>query len=135
MVSKRLLDTDILIEFFRKKPSVVTRVAAYLTDHDRLSISIITYYEVLRGLRQAGITAQLQAFEDFTADSEMLLLDLTAVHKAADVYAVLRKQGQLINEGDILIAGIALANNYVLVTNNTVHFSRVPELQIENWID
>ena len=134
-MNKRLLDTDVLIEFFRKNPGVVTRVAAYLSDHDRLSISIITYYEVLRGLRHAGITAQLQAFEDFTADSEMLLLDLTAVRKAADVYAALRKQGQLINEGDILIAGIALVNNCVLVTNNTAHFSRVPELQIENWID
>ncbi len=133
-MNKRLLDTDVLIEFFRKKPGVVTRVTAYLSDHDRLSISIITYYEVLRGLRHVGITAQLQAFEDFIADSEMLLLDLTAVRKAADVYAALRKQGQLINEGDILIAGIALVNNCVLVTNNTAHFSRVPELQIENWI-
>lgn len=34
---------------------------------------------------------------------------------------------------DILIAGICLENDFVLVTNNTKHFSRIKDLDIENW--
>ena len=134
MVDKRLLDTDTVIEFFRKNPVVADRVAGYLEHHERLSIAIITYYEVLRGLKYLMVDKQLRAFENFAADSEILPVDLDAARKAAEVYAGLRKQGQLISEADILIAGVALVNNCILVTNNTAHFSRVPNLQIENWI-
>ena len=34
---------------------------------------------------------------------------------------------------DILIAGIALSNNLVMVTDNTDHFERIAGLKIENW--
>jgi len=118
-VTKRLLDTDTLIEFFRKNPAVVSRTAEYLQEHEQLSIAIVTYYEVLRGLRYVNVEKQLQALESFVADNEIVPLDINAVQKAAEVYAALRTHGKLISEGDILIAGIALANNYVLVTNNT----------------
>jgi tRNA(fMet)-specific endonuclease VapC len=133
LVSKRLLDTDTLIEFFRKHSAVVSRVAEYLQEFDRLSISIVTYYEVLRGLRYVNIDPQLKALEEFAADNEILPLDIAAVQKAAEVYAILRKQGNLISEGDILIAGTALANDCSLVTNNLDHYRRVPGLQIESW--
>jgi len=45
----------------------------------------------------------------------------------------LRKEGMLISQADILIAGVAKSNNLVLVTNNVSHFDRIPELEIENW--
>ncbi|MBI5473356.1 MAG: hypothetical protein HY961_13510 [Ignavibacteriae bacterium] len=35
---------------------------------------------------------------------------------------------------DTLIAGIALANNLVIVTNNTAHFTRIKNLEVENWM-
>jgi tRNA(fMet)-specific endonuclease VapC len=35
---------------------------------------------------------------------------------------------------DTLIAGIALAHRATLVTNNTREFSRVPSLDLENWV-
>ncbi len=34
---------------------------------------------------------------------------------------------------DLLIAGIALEHNLVMVTNNERHFSRIPNLIIDNW--
>jgi tRNA(fMet)-specific endonuclease VapC len=50
-----------------------------------------------------------------------------------DIYAALRKNGVLIDDIDILIAGIALANNLMLVTHNTSHFSRIDGLEIQDW--
>lgn len=34
---------------------------------------------------------------------------------------------------DLLIAGIALANDYILVTNNQKHFRPVGSLHTANW--
>ncbi len=34
---------------------------------------------------------------------------------------------------DLQIAAIALAHNLILVTHNTREFSRIPELQLEDW--
>jgi len=133
-VKKHLLDTDILSAFFRNRRQVVNQIANYLDEHDRLSITIITYYEVLRGLRYVNATRQLHDLENFVADNEVLPLDTQSVKRAAEVYAILRQQGQLISEGDLLIAGIALANNCVLVTNNISHFERIPNLEVENWL-
>jgi len=61
-------------------------------------------------------------------------LDLVACQQAADVYADLRRRGKLIGEADILVAGIVLAHDGVLVTNNVDHFQRVPNLKVENWL-
>lgn len=36
---------------------------------------------------------------------------------------------------DTLIAATALEEDLILVTGNTDHFSRIPGLKIENWIE
>jgi tRNA(fMet)-specific endonuclease VapC len=134
VVDKHLLDTDILSYFFRNEPNVVANVDKYLLHQRRLSISVITYYEVLRGLRFVKATRQLYDLQQFVQDCEILPLSLTAIDYAADIYVALRQEGQLINEADILIAGIALAYDVVLVTNNASHFGRIPQLKIVNWL-
>ncbi|MFO0793614.1 MAG: hypothetical protein U0586_06075 [Candidatus Brocadiaceae bacterium] len=35
---------------------------------------------------------------------------------------------------DILIASIVIANNCILVTNNTEHFERIHGLQMQDWL-
>jgi len=54
--------------------------------------------------------------------------------KAGEIYADLRKKGEIINDADILIAATISANDSVLVTNNTDHFKRIKNLKIENWL-
>jgi tRNA(fMet)-specific endonuclease VapC len=34
---------------------------------------------------------------------------------------------------DILIAAHAVSRGLIMVTNNTEHFGRIPQLKIENW--
>jgi tRNA(fMet)-specific endonuclease VapC len=66
---------------------------------------------------------------------QSLILPVTEpiVVRAADIYAYLRRQGQLISDADILIAATALHHGLVLVTNNLPHFQRIPNLPISNW--
>jgi tRNA(fMet)-specific endonuclease VapC len=52
---------------------------------------------------------------------------------SAERYAALRKKGQMLDDIDLLIAGIALENNLVIVTHNVSHFQRIDGLEIEDW--
>jgi tRNA(fMet)-specific endonuclease VapC len=72
-------------------------------------------------------------FEAFIGDSEVLAFDAKACKIAAQLYSTLRQTGQLIADGDLLIAAIALAHDCVLVTNNERHFQRISGLSVENW--
>jgi PIN domain nuclease of toxin-antitoxin system len=45
------LDTNIISAFLKKDLKVVSRVSDYLESFDRLTINIISYYEILRGLK------------------------------------------------------------------------------------
>ncbi len=52
--------------------------------------------------------------------------------KAADIYADLSRQGELIGDADILIAATASVSGLGVVTNNEDHFKRIRDLRIEN---
>jgi len=49
--------------------------------------------------------------------------------------AKLKASGCMIEDFDILIASIAIANNCILVTNNIDHFERIDAIQLENWLE
>lgn len=134
MVEKCLLDTDILIYYFRQNNNVSKHINVYLQQHPQLSISNITHYEFLRGLQFTNNVRRLSKFQQFIDENEIITLNKSAIVLAAGIYAHLRRRGELINDADILIAGIALANNLVLITNNTSHFARIPNLKIRNWL-
>jgi tRNA(fMet)-specific endonuclease VapC len=57
-----LLDTDILSAVMRQHPAALVHARAYLAMHHRFTFSIITHYEVLRGLHAKRATVQLTAF-------------------------------------------------------------------------
>ena len=54
---------------------------------------------------------------------------------AGDIMASLQQTGKKIGLEDVFIAATALANGYKLVTANTKHYSRIKDLNIENWIE
>lgn len=133
MEPKTLLDTDVLSGLMRQTSSVVDRARDYLADHSWLTISLITRFEILRGLKASGATTRLAAFDAFCAANEVLPVDERIVVRAAEIYADLHNRGQLIPDADILIAATALERGLVLATNNLRDFSRIAGLSIDNW--
>ena len=129
-----LVDTDILSEFFRGNLKVVENANQYLQSYDSINLSIITYYEILNGLLYKDAKNQLKKFSDFVDLNKVFSLTIRATRIAAEIYADLRRQGKSIGHTDSLIAGIALANDLQLVTNNTEHFKRIKGLEITNWL-
>ena len=128
-----LIDTDILSLFLRNHPQVISNFQAYLAEHDTIRFSIITYYEIVSGLRHRDTKSQLASFLALASHSLVEPLSEESVSKSATVYASMRKAGTPVDDIDLLIAGTALANDLVLVTHNIKHFSRIDGLQIEDW--
>lgn len=130
-----LLDTNIISALMRRHPVVMTKIQDYLDRQKRLTFSIISYYEILRGLEVKHAAVQKQRFELACLNSEILSLDEAVIRRAIKIYADLYRRGQLIEDADILIAATALVHNLPLVTNNYKHFSRIPALALQNWLD
>jgi len=132
-MKQSMLDTDILSEFLRGNPKVIEKVADHLKEYGFVSLSIITYYEILNGLLYKDAKKQLQKFEDFIQLNKVIPLTLPMAKTAATIQADLRKKGTEIGHTDTLIAGIAITSELQLITNNTNHFKRIKRLKIDNW--
>ena len=129
------LDTNIITAFLKKDLRVVRRVSDYLEYFDWLTINIISYYEILRRLKDLGNEEKLRKFEEFVQENELVSISKETVVKAAEIYAYLKKQGNLIEDADILMASIAIVEDLVLITNNIKHFERIESLATENWLE
>jgi len=134
-MKRSLLDTSILIAFLRGEQSVVSKVGGYLEEFDKLSLSIITYYEILRGLKYLGNERKLKEFEELMGESEIITLDRKIIRKASEIYAELKREGKMIEDADILIAATCLVRGFVLITDNEKHFRRIKGLETENWLE
>ena len=134
MADFSLLDTDTLSEIMRGRDSnIVQKAREYLRTHGQFRISIITRYEILRGLKAKQASRQITLFEERCRKSILYPLIDDIIVKASDIYAYLYKQGLLISDADILIASTALVNNLTLITGNLEHFNRIPNLVSQSW--
>ncbi|HFC00696.1 MAG TPA: type II toxin-antitoxin system VapC family toxin [Phaeodactylibacter sp.] len=132
-MKQAILDTDTVSYFFRGNKKVIAKVDKYLNKYGFINISVITYYEVLNGLYYKDAKKQLYNFEKFANLNEIIPLTKESSKQSADIMADLKKKGKIIGHNDVLIAGIAIENDFVLITNNSSHFSRIKNLDIDNW--
>ena len=77
---------------------------------------------------------KLKKFEEFVQENELVSIRKETIVKASEIYAYLKKQGNLIEDADILMASIAIVEDLVLITNNIKHFERIESLATENWL-
>ncbi len=131
---KFMLDTNICIYIIRQKPiNVIDRFRqSQISD---IGISSITLSELEYGIRKSAKPEQNQfALSQFSAPLEILPYDDLAAHYYGNIRAYLEKQGTPIGSLDMLIAAHALSLDCTLITNNEKEFTRVPNLEVKNWI-
>lgn len=73
-VPKTLLDTDILSAIMKRHPNALNQARIYLATHAQFSFSLMTRYEVRRGLEAKKAAKQIEAFDRFCASYEVLPL-------------------------------------------------------------
>ena len=129
-----LLDTDILNEVLKQKnANVVAHAAAYLAQHGQFAISSISWYEVLRGLKEKNATAQLAHFHLFCQNTLLLPVTDDVLDRAADLWVIGRRQGLAPKDADLIIAATSLEHGREVVTGNTPHFAWIPGLTLGDW--
>jgi tRNA(fMet)-specific endonuclease VapC len=128
-----LIDTDILSMFFKGNKKVKQNFKAYLDGYSEINFSIITYYEIISGLKHRDANKQMDLFMEFASQNNIISVTTESTRISAKIYADLRKKGTPVDDIDLLIAGVALENDFIMVTNNTSHFARIEALRIENW--
>jgi tRNA(fMet)-specific endonuclease VapC len=65
---------------------------------------------------------------------QIIDIDSDVAEHTSDIYDVLRRKGQLVEDADILIAATALVHQLILITDNTAHFKRISGITFENWL-
>lgn len=133
-MNESLIDTDILSYFLKGDKKVIKKFENYIGNFSSINISIITHFEIVSGLQYRKAAKQLSQFEKFANSCIILPVTKESSHLSSFLYAQLRTSGKLIDDIDLLIAGIALENNLTLVTNNEKHFKRIKELRVDNWL-
>jgi predicted nucleic acid-binding protein len=126
------LDTDILIEYFRGNEKIRNRIAT-ISENDNIGVTWLTVYEFFKGIFLSGKFEE----ENFLRKLFNTCLILESSYESAkiggEIYASLKRKGQLISDADILIASIVKAHKAILISNNVSHFSRIEGLKVENW--
>lgn len=130
---KYLLDTNSCIYIAKHNPPEVRR---HFSEHpaSHLAMSVITLGELRYGAEKSK-SREKAVMVLSTLIQAIQVLDMPG--KAGEYYgqvrAGLEKQGKIIGNNDLWISAHALASGLILITNNVREFSRIENLQIENW--
>lgn len=127
------LDTNIISYLLKGNASVLKRLEELAEDDNQFEIPSIAYYEIKRGLIASGATIKLTRFLNFVKQIGIAELKTSTLDLAAQIYADLKKTGDMIEDDDIFIGATALEADAVLITNNERHLGRINDLKVEVW--
>ena len=122
-------DSDVLIDYLRRRQPGTAAVAEALR-RGQLHTTILNCFELLAGAQSSQPEESVLALLESLS---ILPLDFEAARKAAEISRQLDRLGVGIGMGDILIAGIVLAQGGTLLTRNRRHFERVPGLPLAEF--
>ena len=98
---------------------------------EQIAVSYITVGEIYDvAFAYGNPHAHLSSFRQFLAPFTLLTLNDAIMETFADVHSSLRRRGELISDFDILIGATALHHDLTLLTYNTRHFKRIPDLKL-----
>lgn len=89
------------------------------------------YFGAYNGTRTKSTLTEI---DSFLAPLQSLEFSPQAAKTYGQLRADLKKRGRPIGPNDLIIASLALAHSFTLVTNNTKEFSMVRGLLLEDWL-
>ena len=127
------LDSNMISFYLRDNASVIANIEKAISDGNGIVIPPIVYYEVKRGLKFINATKKMKEFETLCELFPVGELGDYLLEKSINIYVQERKAGRNIEDADIFIASFCIHNNYILVTDNIDHFTKIPDLHVINW--
>lgn len=121
-----LVDTSILIDFYRKTNKANTVWVALVRQGYEFAISAITKYEIYSG----ATSSQLVFWESVMQKITVIPFDENTVDIAADINSDLKRKRKQIDIADLFIAATALLYDIPFATLNRKHFDRIGGLHL-----
>lgn len=121
-----MIDTTILIDYFRKTDKTKSKLVSHFLQFDKIYISVITEFEILN-----GATDKHKEFWE-TMQSRFIVLDFdrNAAQQAAEIVGQLKLKRKTIDKPDLFIAATAITNGLTLDTYNIRHFIDIENLNL-----
>ena len=121
-----MVDSTLLIEYFRKTDKANSKLVAHFKNYDHLYISSVTEFEVVNGATQS----HLQFWDGMLPRFTILSFDSKTARQAAEIVAQLKTKRKTIDKPDLFIAATAVVNSLTLDTLNIKHFINIDSLQL-----
>ena len=120
-----LVDTCVLFDFMGGKDD--GNVFEKILLDARVGISVITVYELLRGVRFSKHRLQR---EQLIGLCKVFDITLTISRKASEIYTDLKQNGRLVSNEDILIGATAIYWKHPIYTLNKKDFKRIKGIEL-----
>ncbi|MFB6263908.1 MAG: type II toxin-antitoxin system VapC family toxin [Bradymonadaceae bacterium] len=133
MSSRYLLDTDTCIEFLNGTSESVVEHIRSRRPADITLCSVVKAELLFGALNSERVEENLETLHQFFEPFESLAFDDAAAETYGQIRARLESSGNRIGPNDLQIAAIARSNQLTLVSHNTDEFSRVSDLNLEDW--
>lgn len=135
----KLFDTTFLIDLVSGEEGAKRKAEEVDAEVIFKAISTITAHEYLRGVyyiylyNKSLLTSKLRRAEAELARFEILPYTYEIAKAAAEIDATLTRRGQSISLSDVILAATARYYKLTLVTRDTEHLKRIPNLKIETY--
>lgn len=131
---KYLLDTNILSDLIKHPVGAAAKKIVTLESEESCCTSVIAACELRYGALKKNASSLTDRVNQLLDSIAVLSLDADVESEYAALRVSLEQAGTPIGSNDLLIASHALAADLTLVTANEREFSRVPGLNMENWL-
>ena len=131
-----ILDTTFIIHLLRGEESARSKIEELEGKNIEIFTTQINIFEIIQGIYGYGknLDMEIASLEVFLDRIKVLDLSYFGAYHAGRISGSLIKKGVTISPSDLLIAGIAIANNIsTIVTRNIKDFSKMPDIKIESY--
>lgn len=123
-----------MIHFLKKEKQAIEKLSSFIKEGTPLATTTVNAFEILAGayyLREPDQSKALTEIQKMLSFLKIFPMTLEASDRSALIYAELKRKGNIIEDKDIIIAGIAISNGiYKICTRNHGHFSKIPGIDV-----
>lgn len=128
-----ILDTTVLVDLLRNEKNAVKKIKELEENNEALSTTTISVFEIMQGIPKNASLEKTEKVGKLFESITILRFDYDSAVIAGDIQRGLRISGKLIDPEDAMIAGIAKIHNEPVLTRNTKHFERIPDMKIKSY--
>ncbi|MCI0413143.1 type II toxin-antitoxin system VapC family toxin [bacterium] len=132
-MSKYILDTDTCIYWLNGNQRIENKILK--AGLENVFITIITECELYYGAyKSKKVKKNLAVIDELRSKVKTLHSSAEVAPHYGSIKVMLERKGMPLDDADLLIACITLSTEGTLVSNNNSHFTRIPGLELENWL-